>query len=159
MRPNKSAAPGSSSSGSIASAKLEGLGGTFHFRNNERQNCEIAFARARIVCGARSFFAYIEKCPYCSREHVHDRTRYYASINPWPVLERDGGVRKARCSTRTERRLYRIWVDEPPLFTASGAYNSQAFRVMAAFAEGEFLPIIDRIWMPRSSVLLRWGDT
>ena len=57
-----------------------------------------------------------------------------------------------------ERRLYRILVEDPPLFTASGAINSQAFRVMAAFAEREFLPIIDRFWMPRSRVLLRWGD-
>jgi hypothetical protein len=161
MRPNKSAAPGSSSSGSTSTAKLEGLDGAFHFQKNERpgerQNCEIAFARARVVCGWRSFFAYIEKCPYCSREHVHDRTRYYTSINPWKVLERDGGLRKAQCSTRMERRLYRILVEDPPLFTANGTYNSQAFRVMGALAE-EFLPIIDPFWMPRSSVLLRWGD-
>jgi hypothetical protein len=157
MRPNKGAAFGSSSSGSVASAELEGLGGAFHFRNNERQNCEIAFARARVVCGWCAFFAYIEKCPYCSREHVHDRTLYHTSIDPWAVFKRDGVVRKAGCSTRAERRLYRILVEDPPLFTANGTYNSQAFRVMGALAE-EFLPIFDRFWMPRSSVLLRWGD-
>jgi hypothetical protein len=160
MRPNKSAAPGSSSSGSTPSAKLERPGGAFHFQNNERpgerQNSEIA--HARVVCGERSFFAYVEKCPYCAGEHVHDRTGYCRSIDPWPVFERDGGVRRAGCSTRADRRSYKVLVWEPPLFTASGAYEPGALRVMAAVAERGFLPIIERVWMPRSSVLRRWGD-
>jgi hypothetical protein len=125
-------------------------------RSTERQNSEIAFVR--VVCAACSFFIYLPKCPYCAREHIHDRTRYDTSVDPWPVLERDGGARKARCSTRTEHRSYRVVVDGPPLFTASGIYRPQAFLVMAAFAEREFLPIIDRCWMPRSSVLRRWED-
>jgi hypothetical protein len=137
--------------------KLEGLGSAFHFQNSARQNSErIAYARA--VCAACSFFVYIEACPYCAREHIHDQTRYDTSIDPWPVLKRDGGVRKARCSTGTEHRLYRVVVDGPPLFTASGACRPQAFQVMAAFAEREFLPIIDRCWIPRSSALRRWED-
>jgi hypothetical protein len=129
-------------------------------QNSERpcEQLNSKIADARVVCGSRSFFAYIEECPYCTREHVHDRTRYCTSVDPWPVLERNGGVRRARCSIREERRSYRLLVWDPPLFTASGACEPQAFRVMAAFAERDFLPIIHRMWMPRSSVLLRWGD-
>jgi len=163
----------------------KGLGGTFDSQvsqeTSEQRDSVVPIAQTRIVCGRRSSFIYIPRCPLCGLEHAQGLFPYPHG-DPLQAYEACDGYRASHCHAqglgRVARRVggqlrtvqrkappeyhepkgesYRLVMAYPACFTPRGVRSKAARHLMDALAKRGF-PTSREILKPRRKFVLRRG--